>query len=94
MDKRYGKFTWDAGKGTDNIAKHGVDFTTAVKAFLDPQRKIFTDSTHSREESRYFCIGMAKERIMTVRFTYRDGLVRIIGAVYWRKGRDYYEKDQ
>lgn len=31
---------------------------------------------------------------MTVRFTYRQNRIRIIGAGYWRKGRDVYEKEQ
>ena len=31
---------------------------------------------------------------MTVRFTYRNEIVRIIGAGYWRAGRKIYEKKQ
>jgi uncharacterized protein len=30
---------------------------------------------------------------MTVRFTYRDDVIRIIGAGYWRKGKSIYEKE-
>jgi uncharacterized protein len=30
---------------------------------------------------------------LTVRFTYREGVVRIIGAGYWRKGRRIYERE-
>jgi len=29
---------------------------------------------------------------MTVRFTWRDGRIRIIGAGYWRKGRKVYDE--
>ena len=29
---------------------------------------------------------------MTVRFTWRDGQIRIFGAGYWRKGRKIYEQ--
>jgi len=64
-----------------------------LKVFLDPRRKIFTDSQHSNDEQRYFCIGKVGDRIMTVRFTYRDEIIRIFGAGYWRKGRRYYEKE-
>ena len=32
------------------------------------------------------------EGIITVRFTYREGKVRIFGAGYWRKGRKRYEQ--
>ena len=31
---------------------------------------------------------------MTVRFTYRNEIVGIIGAGYWRAGRKIYEKKQ
>jgi len=55
--------------------------------------KIFTDSTHSEGERRYFCIGAVEGRTLTVRFTYREGLIRIFGAGCWIKGRMYYEKD-
>jgi hypothetical protein len=30
---------------------------------------------------------------MTVRFTYRDGVIRTIGAGYWRKGKSIYERE-
>ena len=37
-------------------------------------------------------MGQVNEGIITVRFTYRDGKVRIFGAGYWRKGRKRYEQ--
>jgi hypothetical protein len=30
--------------------------------------------------------------VMTVRFTWRGGVIRIFGAGYWRKGRAIYEQ--
>ena len=92
MLKESGKFVWDPRKERVNIHKHRIDFITAAKAFEDPERKIFTDSKHSEHEERYFCIGKVGNKIVTVRFTYRAGKVRIIGAGYWRKGIKYYEK--
>ena len=92
MDRRHNRFIWDTEKEAINIEKHGIGFTQAAKAFLDPGRKIFTDSMHSDDESRYFCIGMADGRIVTVRFTYREEGIRIFGAGYWRKGKAHYEK--
>ncbi|MXW80580.1 MAG: BrnT family toxin, partial [Gemmatimonadetes bacterium] len=44
------------------------------------------------EETRYFCFGKVEDRILTVRFTYRKGNIRIFGAGYWREGRDRYEQ--
>ena len=84
-------FEWDAAKDRINRAKHGVAFELAQKAFLDPKRVIAEDLEHSRGEQRYFCLGAVEGAIMTVRFTWRDGKIRIIGAGYWRKGKKIYE---
>ena len=35
-----------------------------------------------------------KNKICTVRFTYRNGCIRIFGAGYWRQGKKDYEKVQ
>src|SRR5262245_15591682 len=32
-------------------------------------------------------------RRLTVRFTYRDDVIRIFGAGYWRKGKEIYERE-
>ena len=92
MDKITGIFIWDEAKETANIRKHGVDFITSLKVFMDIKRKIYIDSKHTSKEERFFCIGEVGGRILTVRFTYREGRIRIFGAGYWRKGRWYYEK--
>lgn len=92
MEEISSSFIWDFEKELTNIYKHGVDFVTAAKAFKDPRRKIYIDSKHSKKEERFFCIGKVEDRILTVRFTYRHGKIRIIGAGYWRKGEQYYEK--
>lgn len=31
---------------------------------------------------------------MTVRFTYRNNKIRIIGAGYWRQGKKVYEENK
>ena len=92
MVRGYGKFVWDAKKERANVQKHGIDFLQASQVFLDPKRKVYTDSKHSKREPRFFCIGRVGRRILTVRFVYRSGKVRIFGAGYWRKGRRHYEK--
>jgi len=84
-------FEWDDEKEKMNISKHGVDFTTAARAFKDSKRKIIVDSKHCKIETRLFCLGKVQNKILTVRFTYRQGKIRIIGAGYWRKGRSIYE---
>lgn len=85
-------FEWDHAKDRLNRAKHGVSFLLAQQAFLDPRRVIAEDLSHSVGEQRYFCFGKVGDGIMTVRFTWRTGRIRIIGAGYWRKGKTIYEQ--
>ncbi len=92
MDKIIGKFIWDRAKERKNTKKHGINFSVASRVFLDPERKIYVDIEHSKHEERFFCIGKVGNRIITVRFAYRQEMIRIIGAGYWRKGKGYYEK--
>ena len=87
------KFDWDEQKDRENQSKHGVSFAEAQRAFLDSHRVIAEDVNHSSEEDRFYCIGKVDEGIITVRFTYRDDVIRIIGAGYWRKGKKVYEQE-
>jgi uncharacterized DUF497 family protein len=86
-------FEWDAEKDRENRAKHGVTFEHAQYAFGDPARVIAQGLSHSQDEARFFCFGRVGDGILTVRFTYRDNLIRIFGAGYWRKGRKIYEQE-
>jgi uncharacterized DUF497 family protein len=87
------QFEWDEKKDKQNQQKHGVPFAVAQYAFGDPDRVIEEDVSHSQVERRYCCIGKVGDGIMTVRFTYWKNRIRIIGAGYWRKGKDiYYEE--
>ncbi len=85
-------FQWDENKEKINENKHGVSFSLAQLAFLDSNRVVLEDVSHSQKEKRFYCIGQVTEGILTVRFTYRDKQIRIIGAGYWRKGKRIYEK--
>jgi uncharacterized protein len=85
-------FEWDEAKDRSNRAKHGVSFAVAQAAFFDPRRVIAEDLEHSGAEPRYFCFGKVGDGVMTVRFTYRGGRIRIFGAGYWRKGKYVYEQ--
>ena len=89
----FGLFEWDKDKETVNLVRHGLDFYTATLAFLDQKRIVAVDEQHSEIEPRHFCIGLAGNKIATVRFTKRGKRIRIIGAGYWRKGRKLYEKE-
>lgn len=85
-------FEWDSNKNEENRRKHGIEFVDAQHAFADPCRVIAEDVSHSDEESRYYCFGKVTDGVLTVRFTYRAGVIRIIGAGYWRKGKAIYEQ--
>lgn len=86
-------FEWDPEKDEINKEKHGVSFSLAQHAFSDSRRVVAWDRVHSTEtEKRYFCFGKIDGRVLTVRFTYRNGKIRIFGAGFWREGKAKYEK--
>ncbi len=87
-------FEWSDLKDVENQEKHGVSFHEAQFAFLDESRVIAEDLEHSQIEKRYYCFGLNQQGngILTVRFTYRSGRIRIFGAGYWRKGKKTYEQ--
>jgi len=85
-------FEWNKAKEAINIGKHGIDFETAREAFFDAKRITAIDEEHNNQkETSYFCFGRVGKKIMTVRFTIRKDRIRILGAGYWRKGREFYE---
>lgn len=86
-------FEWNGEKDEINQEKHGISFLKAQQAFADPKRVILLDRKHStQQEQRYFCVGKVEEEILTVRFTWREGRIRIFGAGFWRQGRSRYEE--
>lgn len=88
------RFDWDPAKDDENQRKHGVSFSLAQYVFADPQRVIAKDVTHSQTEERFYCFGEVEGGVLTVRFTYRASVIRIIGAGYWRKGKTIYEREK
>ena len=86
------RFYWDLDKDRENQSKHGVSFGNAQLAFADPRRVIAEDLSHSSSERRYYCFGEAGGGILTVGFTYREGVIRIFGAGYWRRGKRIYDR--
>lgn len=86
-------FEWDPAKDAGNRLKHGVTFAQAQYAFADPLRVIARDDSHGSSEQRFYCFGVVAGAVLTVRFTWRGGVIRIFGAGYWRKGRQLYERE-
>jgi uncharacterized protein len=87
-------FEWGASKENENLAKHGVDFSTVGIAWSDPHRLIFRYPGMGRDELRWQFTGHDGHGILTVRFTIRSGTIRVIGAGYWRKQRKLYEANK
>jgi len=52
------RFEWDEEKERRNIAKHGIDFTTASYVFNDDRRWETYDQKHSDYEDRFIVIGV------------------------------------
>ncbi len=77
----------------ENQGKHGFSFFRAQYAFADPQRVIAKDDAHSQTEERFYCFGEVDGGVLTVRFTCRASVIRIIGAGYWRKGKTIHERE-
>jgi len=72
-----------------------VTFEEAQNAFFDPNRLVYKDIDHStKSEIRYYCLGKVNSNVCAVRFTLRNGVIRIFGAGYWRKETKIYEKQQ
>ncbi len=72
-------FEWDRAKQQTNRRKHGVDFRTAAKVFLDPFAIELDDESVSSEE-RFNVIGSVDGRMLFVTYTLRRETVRIISA--------------
>lgn len=75
-------FTWDEEKNATNIHKHHLSFTTAIRAFADPNSMGFYDGKHSINEDRYIIIGRVTDTfIAVVVYTVlEENVYRIISA--------------
>ena len=58
-------FEWDGAKEQTNRKKHGVDFRTAAKVFLDPYVIEF-DDLDAASELRVNAIGLVDGRMLFV----------------------------
>jgi uncharacterized protein len=70
-------FEWDEVKSNANLIKHGITFEDASAIFYEPV--VVKESSRNNEE-RWIAIGKSHDQIVTVIFTRRDDLIRIISA--------------
>jgi uncharacterized DUF497 family protein len=75
-----GDFEWDDAKAAANLAKHGVTFEQARRAFADPYAIDFADDRQYYDEERTVLFGMVGSRLLVVVHTVRGGKTRIISA--------------
>ena len=92
--KKLKGFFWDSGNRDKNEVKHKVTGQEAEEVFFDSHYVLLKDILHSAKEHRFNIIGLTKaSRLLTVAFTVRNNLVRVISArPVAKKERIIYEK--
>jgi uncharacterized protein len=75
-----GDFEWDDAKAASNLAKHGVSFEQARRAFEDLLAIDFADDRRHYGEERSIRLGMVGYRLLVIVYTMRGDRVRIISA--------------
>ena len=93
------ELAWDPGKAQANLTKHGVSFVLATEALHDPLALTVADQEHSRDEERWFTLGMTNNgQLLAVAHTWKEqagiASVRIISARTATKNerRQYQDK--
>lgn len=74
------EFDWDPAKAAANKAKHGISFLDATEIFEDPNCLVEPSRVAGHDEERLLAIGRVGSRIVTVIFTDRGELRRLISA--------------
>lgn len=92
--KKLSGFIWDSGNREKNEIKHKVTAQEAEEVFFDSRYMLLKDHLHSGKEYRFNIIGLTKAgRLLTVTFTVRKMIVRVISArPAAKKERIIYEK--
>ena len=76
------EFEWDSKKEQINIAKHGIDFLSALTVFEDSGCELMYDEDHSINEERFIAVGRMRGtgELIKVIYTIRKDKCRIISA--------------
>ncbi len=86
------EFEWDEAKAASNYRKHGVDFETTTEAFFDPFAIEEFDGEHGEE--RFLITGAGSGALLTVVYTERGQVIRIISARRATKQEhDHYHRE-
>ena len=82
------EFEWDDRKAVHNLARHKIDFKDARRAFADPHIFERDDRRIDYTEDRFTVLGMVRDKLFFVAYTYRNERIRIISA----RGADQHEQ--
>ena len=88
------RFEWDDEKARINLVKHKVNFETARLVFEDENAQDDLDDREGYGEARSNRTGLAGGKLITVTYTERDDLIRIISArkATRREQQIYFER--
>src|ERR1700724_964415 len=78
-------FEWDERKSELNRTKHGIDFEDAIEVFYG---SIVLRRSDRNNEERWIAIGSSENKFITVVFTRRVNVIRIISARRARKNEE------
>jgi len=78
----FADFEWDEDKRLSNLEKHGIDFLRAAKALMQPH---IEEKSDRHGEIRVLAICPEEQKFITVVFTMRGDICRIISARAARK---------
>ena len=89
------KFEWDENKNKSNLDKHGFDFDQAKEVFDDENKVEIPDDRKDYGEKRVRIIGKAVNLVLSVIYTMRGAVTRIISArAAGRKERGMYSNNK
>ena len=78
-------FEWDENKSNANLVKHGIDFEDVTEVFYGP---VIIRGSNRNNKERWVAIGKSQDRILSVIFTRRNDLIRIISARHPRPNEE------
>ena len=87
-------FDWDDGNVGKNWERHRITPGECEQVFFQRPILIAADPVHSQDEARYAALGTTSaDRLLTVVFTIRGSLIRVISARDMsRRERRVYER--
>ena len=74
------EFEWDDAKAASNEARHAISFPIATLVFMDPNCLLIDASHPGDGEPRRKAVGVIQARLVTVVFTPRGNVCRVISA--------------